>query len=144
MNKVTAAVPTQALALSAEQWQGLARLADLVNALSGPLAGPVTGTLDPLLGLANRHDLGALSTDVVATIQALPQSGLLRLLRATSTLLPGCTALTICLLASSAAVAGQADIVGVNITPVDGSKRLYRFDVSVRHEDSGWDHYADR
>ncbi len=100
MNKVTAAVPTQALALSAEQWQGLARLADLVNALSGPLAGPVTGTLDHLLGLANRHDLGALSTEVVATIEALHKSGLLRLLRENAELLAGSMALLVPLLGS--------------------------------------------
>jgi hypothetical protein len=37
--------------------------------------------------------------------------------------------------------AGEADIVDVLVTRTgDGS---YRFDVTVRHADSGWDHYAD-
>ena len=44
--------------------------------------------------------------------------------------------------ASGAAVAGEADVVGVDIQRQgDGS---YRFDVAVRHADEGWDHYADK
>ena len=42
--------------------------------------------------------------------------------------------------ATSAAVAGEADVVKVAVTePAPGS---FRFDVSVRHDDEGWDHYA--
>jgi hypothetical protein len=40
------------------------------------------------------------------------------------------------------ALAGEADVVGVKATPAgDGT---WRFDVTVRHEDAGWDHYADK
>lgn len=39
------------------------------------------------------------------------------------------------------AQAGEADVVGVEVTrAADGS---YRFDVTVAHADRGWDHYAD-
>ena len=37
--------------------------------------------------------------------------------------------------------AGEADVLEVSATPTgDGT---YRFDVTVRHADTGWDHYAD-
>jgi hypothetical protein len=39
------------------------------------------------------------------------------------------------------AAAGEADVVGVKATP--GSNGTWRFDVAVRHDDAGWDHYAD-
>ncbi len=40
------------------------------------------------------------------------------------------------------ATAGEADVVEVDARrEADGS---YHFQVSVRHADSGWDHYADR
>lgn len=40
------------------------------------------------------------------------------------------------------ATAGEADVIAVEVTPAgDGT---YRFDVTVRHADEGWDHYADR
>lgn len=39
------------------------------------------------------------------------------------------------------AAAGEADVVGVKATP--GSNGTWRFDVTVRHDDAGWDHYAD-
>jgi hypothetical protein len=38
--------------------------------------------------------------------------------------------------------AGEADVVQVNIATSD--VRTYRFDVTVRHNDTGWDHYADQ
>jgi len=45
------------------------------------------------------------------------------------------------LLAPMAALAGEADIVDVEVTRAgDG----YRFDVTVAHADEGWEHYADR
>ncbi|MEM1045739.1 MAG: hypothetical protein AAGL24_06295 [Pseudomonadota bacterium] len=40
------------------------------------------------------------------------------------------------------AVAGEADIVGVEA--VETAPGIWRFDVTVRHADTGWDHYADR
>lgn len=39
------------------------------------------------------------------------------------------------------AAAGEADVVGVKATP--GSNGTWRFDVTVRHDDAGWDHYVD-
>ena len=39
------------------------------------------------------------------------------------------------------AVSDEADVVGVKATP--GSNATWRFDVTVRHDDAGWDHYAD-
>lgn len=44
--------------------------------------------------------------------------------------------------AATAAGAGEAVVVDVRATgQADGR---YRFDVAVRHADSGWDHFADR
>ncbi len=40
------------------------------------------------------------------------------------------------------AMASDAEVVGVKITP-DGSG-TYRFDVTVQHPDTGWEAYADR
>lgn len=43
--------------------------------------------------------------------------------------------------ASTGLTAGEADVVGVEVSAEgDGS---YRFDVTVAHGDEGWDHYAD-
>ena len=41
----------------------------------------------------------------------------------------------------AAALAGEADVVDARATKGAGS--AYRFDVTVRHADEGWDHYAD-
>lgn len=38
--------------------------------------------------------------------------------------------------------AGEADVEAVRVWPT-GENR-YRFEVTVRHADTGWDHYADR
>jgi len=38
--------------------------------------------------------------------------------------------------------AGGADVVGVKARPDSGD--TWRFDVSVAHGDTGWDHYADK
>lgn len=48
------------------------------------------------------------------------------------------------LLASAAAVAaaGEADVVAVEARPE--GRGLWRFDVSVRHDDTGWEHFANR
>ena len=40
------------------------------------------------------------------------------------------------------AVAGEADVVGVEIEKQTGG--TYGFDVTVRHGDEGWKHYADK
>ncbi len=45
------------------------------------------------------------------------------------------------ILASPAAMAGEADVVGVKI--IKEGTGTYRFDVSVRHGDEGWKHSAD-
>ncbi len=45
-------------------------------------------------------------------------------------------------LAPAVSLAGEADVVGVKATKsADGT---YRFDVSVKHGDEGWDHYANK
>jgi hypothetical protein len=43
---------------------------------------------------------------------------------------------------ASPAVAGSADVVAVEV--VATAPGLYRFDVTVHHPDTGWDHYADK
>ena len=43
---------------------------------------------------------------------------------------------------ATAALAGEADVVGVKVTKSGGG--VYRFDVTVAHADSGWEHYADK
>ena len=40
------------------------------------------------------------------------------------------------------AQAGEADVVAVAVTKAGGQE--YRFDVTVLHDDEGWDHYANR
>jgi hypothetical protein len=52
--------------------------------------------------------------------------------------LVGCTVL----LAARIASAGPADVVDVRVTREPGG--TFRFEVSVRHADEGWEHYADR
>ena len=44
-------------------------------------------------------------------------------------------------LAAGAAAAGKADVVAVEVEPRAGA---YTFHVTVRHDDTGWDHFADR
>ena len=38
-------------------------------------------------------------------------------------------------------IAGEADVVGVRMAQ---NGETYRFNVTVRHADAGWDHYADK
>jgi len=38
--------------------------------------------------------------------------------------------------------AGEADVVGAEVEK--GNDGSYRFEVTVQHDDEGWDHYADR
>lgn len=42
----------------------------------------------------------------------------------------------------SAAEAGEADVVAVEVQKQESG--TFRFDVTVRHADEGWDHYADK
>lgn len=42
----------------------------------------------------------------------------------------------------ASAYAGPADVVGVKVNKT--APNTYRFDVTVKHGDEGWDHYADR
>lgn len=44
------------------------------------------------------------------------------------------------LAAAYPAYGGEADVLEVQ---VNGTEGIYRFEVSVRHADEGWDHYAD-
>ena len=46
------------------------------------------------------------------------------------------------LLSAGTVVSGPADVESVEISKVDAG--TYRFRVTVRHADQGWDHYADR
>jgi hypothetical protein len=48
--------------------------------------------------------------------------------------------ITVLLSYSSIAVSDQARIVDVKVTDNQGS---FRFDVTLEHADTGWDHYAD-
>jgi hypothetical protein len=43
---------------------------------------------------------------------------------------------------TGAAIAGEADVIAVKVKQT--GSHLYRFDVTIRHADQGWDHYADR
>lgn len=40
------------------------------------------------------------------------------------------------------ALAGEADVIKVKVT-LSGERR-YHFDVTLQHDDTGWDHFADR
>lgn len=40
------------------------------------------------------------------------------------------------------AFAGEADVVAVEV--IETAERVYTFHVTVVHQDTGWDHYADR
>jgi hypothetical protein len=51
------------------------------------------------------------------------------------------SAFTFVFTASIPAMAGEADVVGVDVRKE--SAGTYRFDVTVAHGDEGWDHYAD-
>jgi hypothetical protein len=46
------------------------------------------------------------------------------------------------LLAAGAAAAGEADVL--EVAAVGGAERSFSFEVTVRHADAGWDHYADK
>ena len=50
--------------------------------------------------------------------------------------------LTTVSIVSSSVAAGEADVTDVEI--VKESNGSYRFNVTVSHQDTGWDHYADK
>jgi hypothetical protein len=53
------------------------------------------------------------------------------------------TFLALCLLClGNAAFAGEVDVVAVKFERVN--EETYRFEVTLRHADTGWNHYADR
>jgi hypothetical protein len=45
-------------------------------------------------------------------------------------------------LAAGTAAAGEADVLNVEVEP--GRDGTWHFEVTVRHADEGWDHYADQ
>ncbi|MDX1605938.1 MAG: hypothetical protein R3202_07070 [Candidatus Competibacterales bacterium] len=49
---------------------------------------------------------------------------------------------SVLLLCAATATAGEADVLAVEA--IRTGDRVYRFEVTVRHADTGWDHYADR
>ena len=58
------------------------------------------------------------------------RTALLALAAASATAVPGL------------APAGEADVVGVNVTALGDGR--FRVDATVAHADAGWDHYSDR
>ncbi len=54
---------------------------------------------------------------------------------------PHLCALLFILAFSSNSLAGQADVTAVTVTPEKA--RIYTFEVTISHNDEGWDHYAD-
>lgn len=67
--------------LTAEQWAGLATLGQVVQGLSGPLAGPATAWLTQAMAVEQREDLSGLVREVTDTASVLRDSGLLSILR---------------------------------------------------------------
>jgi hypothetical protein len=49
--------------------------------------------------------------------------------------------LALMLAMSAVALAGEADVIGVEVRQAENG--TWRFDVTVAHTDEGWDHYAD-
>lgn len=50
--------------------------------------------------------------------------------------------LLLCIISMNYVQAGEADVVNTEISNTGGN--VFRFDVTIRHADAGWDHYADR
>ncbi len=53
-----------------------------------------------------------------------------------------CLMMMVLCLTATIAGAGEADVLAVKVSAA-GENR-YRFEVTIRHADEGWDHYADR
>ncbi|MCB1493438.1 MAG: hypothetical protein KDJ77_16870 [Rhodobiaceae bacterium] len=49
--------------------------------------------------------------------------------------------LALLLAGATPSLAGEADVVGVDVRPEGGGR--YTVSATVRHDDTGWDHYAD-
>ena len=62
------------------------------------------------------------------------------MIRTSKILCASVVGLTIALMSGNA-ISGEADVVGVKI--IKEGTGSYRFDVTVRHADEGWNHYAD-
>lgn len=45
-------------------------------------------------------------------------------------------------LSANLGIAGEADVVNVKVSKT--GKNVYRFDVTVQHDDAGWDHFANK
>lgn len=77
--------PQGAQDLSPEQWQGLARLADMAGsidaALRGPLGTPMTALAQTAGDVYAENDLPGLTREVIETFSALREAGLLKMLR---------------------------------------------------------------
>lgn len=54
----------------------------------------------------------------------------------------GLLALALAASIAGSAFAGEADVLRVEAVPEGGG--TWRFHVTVRHDDTGWDHYADK
>jgi len=54
---------------------------------------------------------------------------------------PAAIAMAAILLSTAPSLAGEADVIAAEALPQ--SNGLWRFDVTVSHADTGWDHYAD-
>lgn len=71
--------------LSPEQWRGLARLADMAGALEsaiqGPLGAPITEMIQTVGDINAKHDLPGLTHELIETLSALREAGLLQMLR---------------------------------------------------------------
>lgn len=77
--------------LSAEQWQGLARLADMAGAIEsavrGPLGAPVTEVIQTVGEIDAEHNLPGLTRELIETLAALREAGLLKILRDNASLI---------------------------------------------------------
>lgn len=58
-----------------------------------------------------------------------------------SCLAAGVVLIGVCCVQGRNVSAGEADVLFVKLTKLAGG--VYRFDVTVAHADTGWDHYAD-
>lgn len=54
----------------------------------------------------------------------------------------GATLISLLIISMNYAKAGEADVVNVKISAKGND--LFKFDVTVRHDDAGWEHYANR
>lgn len=55
-----------------------------------------------------------------------------------------CCAGLFAVLSAGLALAGEADVLRVNVERAKDAAQTYDFNVTVRHDDQGWAHYADR